>query len=224
MDKEYNWNKLYKVAGLAALMIVLIIPIQIVVFSVFPPPKDPTGFIELFHDNWVLGLLSLDFLYYINNTLLILFYLGLFAAMRKTDITSMLIALIIGLIGIAVYFTSSVGFEMLEISKQYYHTDSIEIKRQFISVAHGLILKYQGTGFDVYYVFNAIALFLIAKTMFNSKEFGKTAAVWGLIAGILMIIPSTAGTIGLIVSLMSLIPWIVFSILAGRKLLIMAGQ
>lgn len=224
MDKVYNLNKLYKIAGLAALLIVLIIPIQILIFLLFPPPEDSIGFIALFHDNWLLGLLSLDLLYYFNNALLAFFYLGLYASMRKIDFTNMLVALIIGLIGIAVYYASSIGFEMLALSKLYYQTDSVEFKQQLISVGHGLILKYKGTAFDVYYVFNAIALILIAKTMFNSKEFGKVAAIWGLIAGLFMIIPSTAGTIGLIFSLISLIPWIVFSIIVGRKMLNMAKK
>ncbi len=224
MDKEYNWNKLYKIAGHAALLIVFIIPIQILIFSLFPPPEDTIGFLTLFHDNWLLGLLSLDLLYYFNNALLALFYLGLYASMRKIDFTNMLIALLIGLIGIAVYYASSIGFEMLALSKQYYQTDSVEFKQQLLSVGHGLIFKYKGTAFDVYYVFNAIALLLISKTMFNSKDFGKSAAVWGLIAGLFMIIPSTAGTIGLIFSLISLIPWIVFSIIVGRKMLIMSKK
>jgi hypothetical protein len=107
MDKEYNWNKLFKIAGLAALTIVLIIPLQIVVFLMFPPPEDSLGFIELFHENWLLGLLSLDFLYYINNALLAIFYIGLFGSMKDTDFTYMLIALIIGLIGIASYYAST---------------------------------------------------------------------------------------------------------------------
>lgn len=221
MEKEYNWNKLYRIAGLAALLIVLIIPFQVLIFSLFPPPEDSTGFIELFHENWLLGLLSLDLLYYFNNLFLVLFYLGLYASMRKVDFTNMLIALIIGLTGIAVYYASSIGFEMLALSKQYYQTDSLEFKQQLISVGQGLILKYKGTAFDVYYVFNAIALLLIAKTMFKSKEFGKAAATWGLIAGLFMIIPSTAGSIGLIFSLISLIPWIVFSVIVGLKMLAM---
>ena len=224
MEKEFNLNKLYKIAGLAAFIIVLIIPIQIVIFSLFPPPENSIGFIELFRNNWLLGLLSLDLLYYLNNALLAIFYLGLCVSMRKTDFTNMLVALVMGLIGIAIYYASSVGFEMLAISKQYYQTDSIEFQQQLISIGHGLILKYKGTAFDIYYVFNAIALLLIAKTMFSSKDFGKVAATWGVIAGIFMIIPSTAGTIGLVFSLISLIPWIVFSILVGRKLLIMAKQ
>jgi hypothetical protein len=136
----------------------------------------------------------------------------------------MLIALIIGLIGIASYYASTVGFEMMAVSRQYYHTDSIDFKQNLISIGHGLILKYKGTAFDVYYVFNAITLLIIAITMYKSAEFGKTAATWGLISGFFMIIPSTAGNIGLVFSLISLIPWIVFSVIVGRKLLIMSRQ
>ncbi len=219
---DYNWDKLFKFGGISALIIVLIIPIQIVVFTLYPPPETAIGFFELFRNNWVIGLLSLDFLYYLNNGLLILVYLGLFASLRKIDFANMLIAIIIGFIGIAIYYVSTIGFEMLSISKQYYSTDSIESKQQLLSVGHGLIARYKGTAFDVYYVFNAITLLLISMTMYKSKDFGKSSATWGLIAGIFMIIPSTAGTLGLIFSLTSLIPWIVFSILIGRRLIQMA--
>lgn len=219
LNPDFNWDKLCKIGGISALIIVLIIPIQIIIFTLYPPPQTAIGFFELFRDNWVIGLLSLDFLYYINNGFLILVYLGLFASLRKIDFANMLIAIIIGFIGIAIYYASTVGFEMLSISKQYYSTDSIESKQQLLSVGHGLIARYKGTAFDVYYVFNAITLLLISITMYKSKDFGKSSATWGLIAGVFMIIPSTAGTIGLIFSLILLIPWIVFSILIGRRLI-----
>lgn len=219
MNEEFNWHKLYKIGGIAAIAIVVIIPIQIVIFAVFPPPETTLGFLELFHGNWIIGLLSLDFLYYINNALIILVYLGLFSALRKVDFTNMLIAMIIGFIGIAIYYTSTVGFEMLSISKQYYSTESLEIRQQLLTVGHSLIEKYKGTAFDVYYVFNAITLLLVSLTMFKSNTFSKATAIWGLIAGIFMIIPSTAGAIGLVFSLISLIPWIVFSLMIGRKLM-----
>ena len=90
-NEELNWNKLYKVGGVAAIVIVLIIPIQLVIFTLFPPPETTMGFFELFRKNWLIGLLSLDLLYYINNGILILVYLGLFAALRKVNFTNMLI-------------------------------------------------------------------------------------------------------------------------------------
>lgn len=222
--EELNWNKLYKVGGIAAIVIVLIIPIQLVVFVLFPPPETTVGFFELFRDNWIVGLLSLDFLYYINNGLLMLVYLGLFASLRKVDFANMLIAAIIGFTGIAVYYISTVGFEMLSTSKQYYSVDSMESRQQLLAVGQGLMARYKGTAFDVYYVFNAITLVLISVTMYKSTDFGKSSATWGLIAGIFMMIPSTAGTLGLIFSLISLIPWIVFSILIGRRLIQMARR
>ena len=222
MNETYNWHKLYRIGGIAALAIVLLIPVQIVIFAVFPPPESPIGFIELYHTNWILGLLSLDFLYYINNGLLALFYLALFASMKKNDFAVMSIAMILGFIGIASYYASSVGFEMMSISKQYYATDSPEMQQQLLAVALGMITTYKGTAFDVYYVLNAITLLLISKTMFQSKFFGKMAATWGLISGIFMMVPSTAGTLGLAFSLISLIPWIIFSIITGRKLMTMA--
>lgn len=222
LNEELNWNKLYKTGGIAAIVIVLIIPIQVTIFAIFPPPETTIGFFELFNRNWIIGLLSLDFLYYINNGLLILVYLGLFASLRRIDFATMLIALIIGLVGITTYYVSSVGFEMLSVSNQYYATESIEFKQQLLSVGHSLISRYKGTAFDVYYVLNAITLLLISITMYKSTDFGKSAATWGLIAGIFMIIPSTAGTIGLIFSLISLIPWIVFSIMIGKRLIQMA--
>lgn len=219
INPDFNWEKLYTAGGISALIIVLIIPIQITIFTLYPPPETTSGFFELFHDNWIIGLLSLDFLYYINNGFLIVVYLGLFAALRKINFANMLIAIAIGLTGIAIYYVSSVGLEMWSISKQYYSTDSIELKQQLLSVGHGLLARYKGTAFDVYYVLNAITLILISITMYQSKDFGKSTATWGLIAGIFMIIPSTAGTVGLIFSLISLIPWIVFSVLIGRKLI-----
>lgn len=224
MNTDYNWEKLYRVGGIAALIMVCIIPIQIVIFVVFPPPETVIDFFKLFDQNWIIGLLDLDFLYYINNILLALIYLGLFASMRTIDFATMLIAATLGLIGIATYFASTVGFEMLSLSKQYYSTDSIEVKQQLLASGHGLLAIYKGTAFNTYYILNAIALLLIAKTMFKSTTFSKSTATWGLIAGILMIIPSTAGVIGLIFSLASLVPWIVFSILIGKRLLLMASS
>jgi hypothetical protein len=42
---------------------------------------------------------------------------------------------------------------------------------------------------------------------------------YGLAAGILMIIASSAGTLGLYFSLASLVPWAIWLILVGRRLL-----
>lgn len=221
---DTKWISIIKYGGISALLIVCIIPLQLIIFTLSPPPSTCISFIELFHTNWLLGLLSLDFLYYFNNALLIVVYLGLYATLKELDFAKMSIALFVGMIGIAAYYTSAVGFEMLSVSQQYYLTDSPEVRKQLETVAISLIERYKGTALDVYYVFNAVTLLLVSVTMFKSPLYGKVTAGWGLASGVFMLIPSTAGIIGMVFSIVSLLPWIVFSALIARKQLTFVRQ
>jgi len=212
-----DMKKLYKIAGIATVIIVIFIPIQIFIYGMYPPPDTPKGFFELFNENWLLGLLSLDLLYIVNNTLIIFIYLGLFAALKRTNLEYMTIAIVIGFIGIAAYYSSTVIFEMKALSQQYMEATSPEIKEQIISSGNLLLLRFNGTAFDIYYVLNALTLIISSRVMLMDNTFSKATAIWGLIAGGLMIIPSTAGMLGLILSLVSLIPWTIFSILIAKR-------
>ncbi len=222
IESPVSWNPLYRTASLAAIAVVLLIPFQLFIFIAWPPPETAEGFFDLFGKNAFLGLLSLDLIYLLNNAILILFYLGLYLSLRNTNPSAMLIALILGLVGIAVYYSSSIAFEMLSLGNQYQVADNGEIKQQLLASARTLLAVYKGTAFDVYYVLNGATLLILSLVMRKSKVFSKSTALWGLASGILMVVPSTAGTPGLILSIASLVPWIVFSILASRKLLILS--
>lgn len=213
-----SWNQLFNIGGYAAIAVVCIIPIQILIFSVFPPPSNVLGFFELFNQNWFLGLLSLDLLYLVNNAIIIILYLALFAALRKTHFAYMLVAITIGLVGITTYYASAVAFEMMSLSNQYFTTENLAIKQQMLAAGQSMLVTYKGTAFDVYYILNAVTLLLISRVMLMDKTFSRSTAIWGLVSGVLMLIPSTAGTLGLIFSLLSLVPWIVFSILIAIRL------
>lgn len=208
---------LYKISGIAALIIVVFIPIQLFIFVNWPPPENPLGYFLLFQENWFLGLLSLDLLYILNNVLLVLVYLGLYEALKKANQSYMLIALALGLTGITAYYASTIAFEMLSLSNQYTLAGTEELKLQCLASGQTLLLTYKGTAFNVYYVLNAFTLLIISVVMLRDKTFSKATAIWGLASGILMLIPTTAGTIGMIFGITSLIPWIVFSILIALK-------
>jgi hypothetical protein len=218
--KTEDWNKLCRLGGIMALIVVAIIPVQIIIFGLWPPPKEVLGFFELFQRNWFLGLLSLDLLYLVNNILLAFVYLALFAALRKTKAYAMFIALVLGFIGIAVYYSSTAAFEMLSLSKQYFATSDAQLQQQLLAAGQAIHEGYKGTAFNVYYILNGIALVIIGFAMLNdpAKTFSKRTAIWGLISAFLMTIPSTFGIVGLIFSIASLVPWIVFSILISKQL------
>ncbi|MGE4288946.1 MAG: hypothetical protein AB7E36_09670 [Salinivirgaceae bacterium] len=218
LSDDKSWQKIMETGAWAALIIVFLIPVQIVVFFLYPPPETVAGFFGLFNQNEFLGLVSLDLLYILSNTILILLYLGLFAAFRQTNLAGVLIALVLGLIGICTYFSSTIAFEMQMLSKQYILAETLELKQQFLAAGQALLVVYKGSSFDVYYLLNAVALLMISRIMLLNSTFSKTTAIWGLLSGFFMLIPSTAGKLGLVFSLVSLIPWIVFSLLVGKQL------
>jgi hypothetical protein len=218
--KKEDWNKLLQLGSIASFIIVCMIPFQMVIFGVWPPPNNASDFFVLFQKNWFLGLLSLDLLFILSNVLMIFVYLGLFAALRKSNPAILIVALSLAFIGMASYFSSTGAFEMLSLSNHYFQVDNDELlKQQYLSSGRTILNYYKGTSFDIYYVLNGIALLLITLIMLKDNTFTKRTAIWGLISAILMVIPSTAGAIGLIFSITSLIPWIVFSIMIASRML-----
>lgn len=214
-NKVSSWVPLFRWSAIFSSVMLLFIPIQILIFIISPPPETVKGFFQLYHSNWFLGLLSLDFLYLLNNAILILIYLAIFIRLFDIKPAVSLMALVIGLVGIVCYFPSNISFEMLTLSTKYFNVLPSE-QIHFIAAGEALISRYTGTSFDVYYVLNAISLLMFSSAMIKSGVFKKSIGWWGLISGILMIIPSSAGIIGMIFSLLSLIPWVVFLILLTK--------
>lgn len=215
--KAGRWNTLYTIAAWVALVMVVIILLQIVIFIAYPPPSTVDGFFSLFQESWLLGLLSMDLLYILNNTLLAIIYLGLYRALKKGHEALLTIALTLGLLGIAAYYASNTAFEMLALSSQYAAATSEAQRAMFLAAGQAMLAVYTGTAFDIYYVLNALALLILAGVMLRSPVFSKATAVIGLAAGILMCVPSTAGTLGMIFALASLVPWTVFTVLVARR-------
>jgi len=217
INEESRWKNLYRVGGTAALTVVGIMVVQIIIFVLWPPPETVEGFFALMQARPLLGLLSMDLLYILNNTILVLIYLALFFALRRSSETAVLIAMLLGTLGVAAYYASNTGFEMLALSGQYAGATS-EVQRTALLVAgQALLAIYKGTAFDTYYVLNAAALLIFAIVMLRSKVFSKATGWVGLISGLLMTIPSTAGPVGLVFSLASLVPWAVFSVMIARR-------
>lgn len=215
---ESRWHRLYRVGAVAALIGVGLIPVQMVIFVVWPPPDSVLHFFQLFQQNWLLGILSLDLLYLLQNSLVVLVYLALYVALRRVDESLMSVALVLGLVGMAAYFASNTAFEMLALSNGYASAATAAEGQPFLAAGQAMLAVYRGTAFDVYYVLNAVALLMTSAVMLRSGFFSRSTAYWGLLAGALMVVPSTAGTTGLILAVASLVPWAVFAVLVALRL------
>ncbi len=207
-----NFNPLFRIAQVLTLIMLLLIPLQIIIYIVSPPPTSVEGFFVLYQNNPLLGLLSLDFIYLFNNIIIVIIYLALFILLYREKPVTVLLSIILGLIGVACYYPSNPAFEMLTLSHQYFNVlpDQQAI---YLAAGEALLAGYTGTTFNTYYVLSTICLLLFAYAILKSNKFKKSVGLWGLASGFFMIIPSSVGVIGMVFSLLSLIPWMVFIVL-----------
>jgi len=218
MSNKSN-KTVYKLGAIALLLIVALIPLQIIVFFISPPPETIDGFLDLYQENPLLGMLSLDLLYIINNIFLIIPFIVLFIRLKKVSYPLSLASLVAIVISLSIYFNTNPSLEFLNLSKQYFDATSTYDQQLIIAACTSLLANYTGTGFFVYYMLGGVAILLVSLAMIYDNEFGKPIIVLGIISGVTMLVPSTVGMIGFVMSLLSLIPWIIFSILVAIKLL-----
>src|ERR1051326_8512442 len=67
-----GWHILFRVAGIAALTIVGLMPVQALVYILWPPPTNVRDYFSVFERNALLGLLDLDLLVIVDQLLLVL--------------------------------------------------------------------------------------------------------------------------------------------------------
>jgi len=220
--EESAWRSLYKIGGAAALLVALFVPIQIIVFIVEPPPETVAGWFALFQDSALLSLLDMDLLLLVDQVLSGLLLLALYIALRRTSQAFMLIAFIFALLGIAAYLASNPAFEMLSLSNGYAVAATEAERAIFLAAGEGMLATWTGTAYSVGYVLVGIALLITGVVMVRSGRFGRVTAWVGVVMGVLSLVPASAGTVGLVFALGSLLPLEIWYILVGLKLVRLA--
>lgn len=213
---EHGWEPLYRVTAWALAAMVVIIVGQIAIYVAWPPPTTAAGFLELLARDPFLGLLSLDLLYLVQNLILAVLYVALFVRLRADAPTLSALGLVAGLLGVAAYISSNPAFELLDLAGAH-ATAEADGRAAILAAAEGLVAGYTGTAFLVYYVLSGIALLLFAVAILRTSHFSRASGWWGLAAGVLMVVPSPAGVVGMVFALASLVPWTVFVILLALR-------
>lgn len=213
-----SWRGLVRTGAWAALASVGLIAVQIVVYLLWPPPDTVEAFFRVLADNPVAGLLMLDLLYPVSNLLTLLLYAALAVVLWRVSRSAVVIALGLGGIGMAAYMSSPRPIEMLHLARAYAEAGAAD-GAALLATGEGMLATWTGTAFDVYYVLNFAALLIFGILIYRSTVFSRATAVWGLVAAVLMAVPSNVGTIGLAFALASLLPWSVFAVLTARRLL-----
>jgi len=214
----------YRVGAVAALLTVALTLLSLPVYLVWPPPDglQPTALtvidlFAIFQNNWLHGLFDLDLVMLIATILVVPLNLALFMSLKRVSPSWMAIALALSLMGSAAYLAVNPSFTMLSLSHTY--AASSQVQRPLVIAAGQAVLSaYQGSGFDMYYLWGAFSLLIMAVVMLRSAVFNQTTGYLGLITGLLMLVPPTVGTVGVILALLSLLPLLAWYLLLAWRL------
>ena len=200
MKHDQDWSMLYKAGGIAALLAVFVFrrnlgaELSLLAISgiIHGVPTTPIitaiDWFTLFHHNLLIGLTFLNFFDLFEYALLGLVFLALYVALKQTNPSVMLIAIVSGLIGITVYFASNQALAMLALSERYSAAITDVQRSAYIAAGEALLAVnnpgsiYQGTGIYLSLFFVLLAGLIISVVMLSSDVFSKAAAVVGILA------------------------------------------
>ena len=187
------WRALYKAGGWAALLIVLTALFEIAITFLpggYASAETVDDWFRLFQSNWFLGLRNLGLLNIIMTALGIPMFFALYAAHQKVDQPFAALAMIISLIGVAVFYATNRAFPMLDLSRQYASAAS-DAQRAMLSAAAQAMLSVGEShtpGTFLGFFLSELASLLISIVMLRSKVFNTANAVIGILAAGLMMI------------------------------------
>lgn len=207
-----------RVLGFLSIALFAIIPFQAVVYFISPPPTTVIGYFCLFQKNIFLGFLDLDLSLTVDNLLFILVYIGLYLLLEKSNRVIVTIGLIFAIVSVTLYVVSREAlFSMLTLSNQYTAAASDTERSSIVTIGQTMLTIYNGTCFNVSYFLGGVTIILFSIAMLKSNVFTKVTAWLGLIMGIFMLVPPTAGKIGFILSFLSIIPILPWLILLAKR-------
>lgn len=223
--RDTTARPLYTAGAIAALLSIGCIVVAIVVFATNPPPTPVADWFKQYHSNALIGLLDADLMMLTSYALLSVIYLALFHALRRAHEPFMGLAVALGLVSVVSYVAANPAFGMLTLSNKYYAAATTATERtQLLAAGQGLLANWTGSAFDVSYILGGVTMLIIAMVMLRSVVFSRATAYFGLIAGAFMMLPANAGPVGLVASLISLLPTIIWLSLIARRLFQLGGD
>ena len=214
-----RWKSLYTLAGIAAVISILVILLGIVTYFIWPysPNTKSAEEILLFLQSDPFGgLVSLDLFLLIGNLFTIFTFLALYVSLKPVNESYALVALAVGLVGLVLLIPSRPIIEMFALSGKYAAATTDAAKSQILASVGALLALFDGTGWFMNTLLGALSLLVSSLLMLRSQTYSKATAYAGIITNALVcgfFIP-VLGTILLFLTLPGYMIW--YFLLARR--------
>jgi len=212
---DSRWRSLYRIGAVAALLSLVVIPLSIAAFFVWPPWPD--NILAVIQGNWLAGLMGLDFMYLFSNVFSIPFFLVLYVTLKNVDEGWALIALTLGLVGLVCLVPARPILEMFALSDQYAAAATEAERATYLAAAESMLAHFHGVAYHVHYILGSVSLLISSFLMLRSDTFRKATANVGIVTNI-VVFGLYVPQVGVYISMLSVVGYALWYILIARKL------
>lgn len=189
VDTDDSSSKsLYKIAGAAVLIAVLLMLLDIVTTIVSKEviqfgTNAATDWFAIYQNNWFSGLRNLGFLNVLEMILTIPMFFALYAAHRHVNKTYAALAMILSLVGMAIYISNNPAVPMFVLSSKFAAASNDTQRTMFAAAGEALLARGEDfspgafTGFFI----GEIANIILAFVMLRGRIFGKVTSYAGIV-------------------------------------------
>ncbi len=180
-----TYTGLFRVGGVAALVVAFLTVIEVIVFTLYPQPNTVSGWFELFQGSPIIGLLDFWGLEVPIYAMYILVFLAIYAVLKRVDQGSMAIALTLALLGIAIFFATTNPFSMLSLSRQFAAATTDANRSALLAAGEALLANTNQRiigGFNIGFLLVSVAGLIVSSVMRRDNSFRGLTAYVGILA------------------------------------------
>jgi hypothetical protein len=212
---DSRWRSLYRIGAVAAVISVVVIPLSIAAFFVWPLWPDNT--LAVIQQDWLAGLMGLDFTYLFSNLFAIPFFLVLYVTLKEVDEGWALTALVLGLLGLVCLVPSRPIPEMFALSDQYAAATTEAERAIYQANGEAMLTHFHGMAYHAHYILGSASLLISSTLMLRSATFSKSTAYVGIVTNI-VVFGLYVPEIGVWISMLSVAGYLIWYILIARRL------
>jgi hypothetical protein len=186
---DTSWRSLYTVGGMAALIAVLAGVIENVI--TFLPGGGHTvqgsvtviDWFALFQSNWFIALRNLGLLNIVIAALAIPIFFSLYAAHRQVNQAYAAFAMIMTMLGVAVFLATNRAFPMLDLGNQYAAVTTDAQKTALAAAGQAMLSVGQShrPGTFMGFFLSEVAVLIMSLVMLQGRIFSKATAYAGML-------------------------------------------
>lgn len=170
--------------GIAAFVLIaysLSTMVQLIVLG--GPPATAAEAFRLLQSDRIVGLLRLDLPTVVAMPLYYFVFLGLFAALKRTDWANAILSTSLAFVGVTLLLATPTALSMIALSQKYAAATTEATRTQFLAAGEAILATdiWHGTGAIMGGILVQSGAVLISVVMFRSSVFSRTTAYLGIL-------------------------------------------